>query len=128
MNLTPVIWTRYNATLTFDTGDFNVPGGGDTPAEVLSNVEVIFDLAKNNISTGFLVLEHDLFAQTVDLATGYIIPDAIANGFTFRNVINCLNKPLSDAYIETNNNQTNPFPTGSKPFSCTLYIGHSLMW
>ena len=84
MTLTPVIWTRYNATLTFDTGDFNVPGGGDTPSQVLANVEEIFSLAKNNISTGFLVLEHDLFAQTVDLATGYIIPDAIANGFVYR--------------------------------------------
>ena len=66
------------------------------------------------IDTGFIVLEHDLFEQTVDLATGYIIPDALAHQphFNIMPVVSCLNKPLSDAYIETNNNGTNPPPNG----------------
>lgn len=62
------------------------------------------------IDTGFIVLEHDLFQQAVDVATGYILPDALAHNPSFKiePVITCLNKPLSDAYIETNDNKTNP--------------------
>ena len=58
------------------------------------------------------MLEHDLFAQTVDIATGYILPAALANNpkLNIKPVISCLNKPLSDAYAETNDNTTNPFP------------------
>lgn len=80
--------------------------------EVLSNWQGIM----NNVSSrdsGFIVLEHDLFQQTVEVATGYILPDAQARGLTIEPVITCLKKPLSDAYIETNNNQSNPPPTGS---------------
>jgi hypothetical protein len=36
------------------------------------------------------------------------LPDAIAHKFTIQPVVSCLGKPLSDAYIETNNNKTNP--------------------
>jgi hypothetical protein len=61
------------------------------------------------LSTGFIVLEHDLFEQTVDLATGYILPDALAHqpAFKIEPVITCLGKPLADAYIETNDNSSN---------------------
>ncbi|OBZ79077.1 Chitin deacetylase [Grifola frondosa] len=67
------------------------------------------------IDTGFIVLEHDLFQQTVDLATGYILPDALAHQpqFNIKPVIECLNLPLSDAYVETNDNATNPPLLGS---------------
>lgn len=64
----------------------------------------------STMNTGFIVLEHDLFQQTVQLATGYILPDALATvpKFNITPVVNCLNLPMSDAYIETNNNNTNP--------------------
>lgn len=67
------------------------------------------------LNTGFIVLEHDLFQQTVDLATGYILPQALAQkpALTLQPIIECLGKPLSDAYVETNNNGTNPPPSGS---------------
>jgi len=107
MGLTPVIWTRISPTATFDTGDFNIAGGTITVQQVLQNWEQIIGNA-TQINTGFIVLEHDLFQQTVDLATGYILPDGIAHNFNIKPVISCLNMPLSDAYIETNNNQTNP--------------------
>lgn len=32
---------------------------------------------------------------------------------TLKPIVNCLNKPLSDAYIETNDNSSNPPPVGS---------------
>lgn len=62
------------------------------------------------MSNGFIVLEHDLFEQSVEVATGYILPDALAHNppFTIQPVINCLNKTMADAYIETNDNTTNP--------------------
>ncbi|KAJ3900580.1 hypothetical protein F5879DRAFT_907174 [Lentinula edodes] len=107
MGLTPVMWTRINATATFDTDDFDVHGGLASSYGVLNNWQNIISQA-NEIDTGFIVLEHDLFEETVQLATGYILPSAMNQSFDIKPVINCLNKPLSDAYIETNDNSTNP--------------------
>lgn len=48
-------------------------------------------------------------ANTCISYSGYILPDAIAHGsYNIMPVISCLNLPLSDAYIETNDNSTNP--------------------
>ncbi|KAJ7596642.1 hypothetical protein C8J56DRAFT_917949 [Mycena floridula] len=108
MGLTPVIWSRISATATFDTDDFDIHGGLTTAPHVLSNWENILANALTR-NSGFIVLEHDLFQQTVELATGYILPDAIAhNKFKIEPVITCLNKPMADAYIELNDNTTNP--------------------
>jgi hypothetical protein len=109
MGLTPVIWTRISPQATFDTDDFNIHGGTTTVQQVLQNWEFILGNS-SVINTGFIVLEHDLFEQTVEVATGYILPDALAHTpkFTIQPVSSCLNLQLSDAYIETNNNQTNP--------------------
>jgi hypothetical protein len=109
MGLTPVIWTRISPSATFDTGDFNIHGGLISVQQVLNNWENIIGNA-TAMSNGFIVLEHDLFEQTVEVATGYILPDALAHQppFTIQPVISCLNKPMTDAYIETNNNKTNP--------------------
>jgi hypothetical protein len=80
---------------------------------VLANWELILSNV-SKLDTGFIVLEHDLFQQAVDVATGYILPDALGHKppFKIQPVVTCLNKPLSDAYIETNDNKTNP-PVGS---------------
>ncbi|KAG6820755.1 hypothetical protein H0H93_012019 [Arthromyces matolae] len=109
MGLTPVIWTRISPTATFDTDDFDIHGGLTTVDHVLQNWENIIGNA-TTMDSGFIVLEHDLFQQTVQVATGYILPDALAHQppFTIQPVISCLNKPMSDAYIETNDNSTNP--------------------
>ena len=53
-------------------------GGTVSPPQVLQNWQNIIGNA-STIDTGFIVLEHDLFPQTVDLATGYILPAALAN-------------------------------------------------
>ena len=135
MGMTPVIWTRVSATTTFDTGgqadyclfasksdltfgihtDFNVQGGTTSVYQVLSNwLTILSNVA--TLKTGFIVLEHDLFEQTVEIATGYILPDALKRGFRMTPVVTCLNKPMSDAYIETNDNKTNPPPASGEPF------------
>ncbi|KAG6814013.1 hypothetical protein H0H92_003863 [Tricholoma furcatifolium] len=124
MGLTPVMWTRISPTATFDTDDFNVHGGLATVQEVLQNWEYIIGNA-SVMDNGFIVLEHDLFQQTVEIATGYILPDALAHkdpAFNIQPVITCLNKPLSDAYIETNDNTTNP-PPESGSAAVTLSSG-----
>lgn len=76
---------------------------------MLENWEHILGNATTR-DTGFIALEHDLFQQSVEVATGYILPDALAHNppFNIQPVVACLNKPLTDAYIETNNNKTNP--------------------
>jgi peptidoglycan/xylan/chitin deacetylase (PgdA/CDA1 family) len=107
MGLTPVIWTRLSPLATFDTGDFNIAGGSVSVGQVLQNWEQIIGNA-TTMSTGFIVLEHDLFQQSVDVATGYILPDALAHSFNIKPVISCLHMPLTNAYIETNDNTTNP--------------------
>ena len=78
----------------------------------------------STIDTGFIVLEHDLFAQTVDLATGYILPQALARNppLKIMPIISCLNKPMADAYIETNDNTTNP-PIASGKLKSSVYVG-----
>lgn len=123
MGLTPVMWTRISATATFDTDDFSISGGSTTVGQVLQNWEYILNNA-SHIDTGFIVLEHDLFQQSVDVATGYILPDALAHnpGFNIQPVVSCLNKPLSDAYVETNDNKTNP-PPASGSGAITLSSG-----
>jgi len=145
MGLLPSMWTRLSPLATFDTGDFYIESGGTTAPEVLQNWEYIMGNI-STLKTGFIVLEHDLFEQTVQLATGYILPDALATvpKLTITPVISCLNLPMSDAYIETNNNVTNapvlsgtlvtivpPSATGgpgSKSSSDDLRVGLSLMF
>lgn len=63
------------------------------------------------LDTGFIVLEHDLFGVTVEIATGYILPEGLASNLTIMPIIECLHLDLSNAYIETNDNETNPLPT-----------------
>jgi len=112
--LTPVMWTRIGSLATFDTDDFNIHSGTTSVQQVLQNWEYILGNA-TTMNKGFIVLEHDLFQQTVQVATGYILPDALAHNpkFTIQPVVTCLNKPMRDAYIETNDNKTNPQPANS---------------
>jgi len=112
MGLTPIIWTSAGG-IDFDTNDWHVPSGL-SPEVVLSSFETILARA-STLNTGFIVLSHDLYQQTVDLATGYIIPDALARGFHLQNIITCMKKPLSEAYIETSSNTTSPASTGTMP-------------
>ena len=75
---------------------------------------------------GFITLQHDLWLQSVDLATGYILPDALAHDPPFRiqPIVSCLNRPLSAAYIETNDNKTNP-PPAQGGFLLVIWLVYS---
>jgi len=107
MGLTPVIWTRISPQATFDTDDFSIHGGATSVYQVLQNWEYILGNV-TTINNGFIVLEHDLFEESVEVATGYILPDALAHNppFKIAPVASCQKLSLSDAYIETNDNKT----------------------
>ncbi|PCH33355.1 carbohydrate esterase family 4 protein [Wolfiporia cocos MD-104 SS10] len=111
MNLIPIMWTRMDAEQTFDTQDYDIPAGEVTSTQVLNNWQEIMNNS-SSIDTGFIVLEHDLWQQTVDIAVGYILPEALAHQpkFNITPVIECQDMPLSNSYIETNDNSTNPPP------------------
>lgn len=110
MGLTPIIWTSITVggvTTNFDTTDWNIPGGTATGASALSKFDAILNTYAPQLNSGFIVLEHDLYQQTVDLAVGYVLPGALAGGkYKLKSIIQCLNLPLSEAYIETSSNTT----------------------
>lgn len=106
MGLTPIIWTRANGQ-TFDTTDWNIPGGTATGESSLGRFEEILNLA-TQIDNGFIVLEHDLWPQTIDLALGYVLPMATnsSSPYKLKDINTCLSLPPGNAYIETSNNAT----------------------
>ena len=110
LGLTPIIWTSANGG-TFDTNDWHIPSGLSS-VEVLNSFDRILDTA-DTLTTGFIVLAHDLYQQTVDLAIGYVLPDAQARKYKMTSIIECLNKPLADAYVETSSNSSSPASTGT---------------
>lgn len=123
MGMTPIIWTAASATQEFDTEDWHIPSG-ESVDTVIQNFDTILSLA-TSLNTGFIVLSHDLWQQTVDLAVGYILPDALARRnpqYNLMSIIECLHKPLGDAYVETNNNQTNPFSSNALPLNGTAAV------
>ncbi|KAI9636971.1 uncharacterized protein MKK02DRAFT_37340 [Dioszegia hungarica] len=110
MGLTPIIWTSIvaNGTRTnFDTTDWNIPGGTANGQSSLSRFNQILNTYVPQLDSGFIVLEHDLYQQSVDLAVGYILPQALKDAkYKLKSIISCMNQPLSEAYIETSSNNT----------------------
>ncbi|KAG2003220.1 chitin deacetylase [Coprinopsis cinerea AmutBmut pab1-1] len=107
MGLVPVMWTRTADSVVFNTEDFNI-NSGTSVQKVLHNWQTILQ-TESSLNHGFIVLQHDLWQQGVDVATGYILPDGLAHQpkLTIEPVVTCLNMPNANAYIETNDNKTN---------------------
>ncbi|PVF94580.1 hypothetical protein CPB86DRAFT_817863 [Serendipita vermifera] len=107
MNLTPVIWTEVDATHKVDTEDFLVPGGIKKAADTISQFRNTLSLVETDFGTGIISLEHDLFQETVDLAIGFTLPDALSRpgpderGWTLGNVAQCRGQRPGDSYQET---------------------------
>lgn len=116
MGLTPIMWSAYKGN-TFDTTDWHIIGGGATGESSLSRFQQILDEYAPKLDKGFIVLQHDLYQQTVDLAVGYILPLAIqSKRYVLSSIIDCLHLPLSEAYIETSTNNTATLiPSGTAP-------------
>ena len=111
MGLQPIIWTRGPMNNQFDTNDWKVPGGEVTAPQA---VQSFLDILNNAtvIDTGFIVLEHDLFPQEVDLSVGYFLPAAL--GFqpklSLKPIGTCQGWPATNMYLETTTNATFPYP------------------
>jgi len=110
MRQTPIMWTGVptnNTVQYFDTTDWNIPGNRATGPSALSKFETILNDYVPMLNSGFIVLQHDIYQQTVDLAVGYILPMAIASGkYQLKSIIDCLGLPNSEAYVETSSNNT----------------------
>ncbi|KZT53815.1 carbohydrate esterase family 4 protein [Calocera cornea HHB12733] len=108
MGMTPIIWTS-TANVTFDTNDWHIPAGAVTVQLVLETFDEIMNQYAPALNTGFIVLEHDLWPQTVDIAVGYVLPNALAQKkYEIMPIISCLGLPVEDGYIETNSNGSHP--------------------
>ena len=110
MGMVPIIWTRGPTGNQFDTDDWEVPGGVVTGEESFQNFQYILSNA-SQIDTGFIVLEHDLFQETVDLAVDYFLPAALSNNpsLTLMSIGRCQGWPATDLYLETTTNTTFPY-------------------
>ncbi|EKM83476.1 hypothetical protein AGABI1DRAFT_31623 [Agaricus bisporus var. burnettii JB137-S8] len=112
LGMIPVMWTRLSPAVAFDTGDFDIQSGLTSASQVILNWQNILNNA-TMLDHGFLSLQHDLFQDSVDIATGYLLPDAKARGdITIEPVAMCIKRGLSNSYIETNDNKTFPPPQG----------------
>lgn len=113
MGLTPIIWTGVGEQ-EFDTDDWKIAGGTATGTSSFAAWKTIVTQA-DTLNTGFIVLEHDLYQQSVDMAVGYIIPDALSHtpAFSLKPIIECLNQPASNAYAELFSNSTSSSATGT---------------
>ena len=98
--------------------DFDVHGGLASSYGVLNNWENIIANA-SQIDTGFIVLEHDLFEETVQLATGYILPSALQQNFDIKPVVECLNLPMDAAFSNGSTPTNGSNSTGSSGSSGT---------
>ncbi|GAA5823202.1 hypothetical protein JCM11251_007522 [Rhodosporidiobolus azoricus] len=111
MGLRPIIWTQVGDE-QFDTRDWQIGGGVVSAPDVYRNFEQFLDSASDELSTGFIVLAHDLYQQSVDLAVDYILPKVLNEGkLTIKTIAQCLGEDLSQSYIETSDNSTVPVQT-----------------
>ncbi|KAG0265076.1 chitin deacetylase [Mortierella polycephala] len=87
------IWTQ-----GFDTDDWNIPAGTATTQSVVDTFKSWLTKIPT-MSTGFIVLEHDLFPQEVDVSINGILPIAYATkGLVMEPIAQCLNdgKPYKE--------------------------------
>lgn len=117
MELTPIIWTSAEVggeSFTFDTNDWKIAGGSVSTTKSKETFEKILGSAKD-IDNGFIVLQHDLYQQSVELAVAYVLPDAVNRTpkLNLLSVIDCLQKPQTEAYVETSANKTKPYEVGT---------------
>jgi len=107
MGLTPIIWTSTPTGGKFDTNDWRVASGDITGPQQYQTFQNLLGNA-SLLETGFIVLQHDLYPETVDLAVGYTLDAALKHNPTFdlKAIGECLHLNPADMYMETTTNQT----------------------
>lgn len=98
LNLTPIIWTSLGANDNYDTNDWRIGAGEVSAATVVQNFEYILNNA-SQLDTGYIVLEHDLYKQSVELAVDVVLPAALSHEpkQTLEPIVQCLNLELGDS-------------------------------
>ncbi|KAG0370648.1 hypothetical protein BC939DRAFT_503791 [Gamsiella multidivaricata] len=87
------IWTQ-----GFDTDDWNIPANKSTPQAVVDTFKSWLTKIPG-MKTGFIVLEHDLFPQEVNVSVNGILPIAYATkNLIMQPIVQCLNdgKPYKE--------------------------------
>ncbi|KAG6908967.1 hypothetical protein DXG01_002573 [Tephrocybe rancida] len=109
MGMVPIMWTRTPDGRQFDTNDWQVAGGNVAGPASFATFQSILGNA-TVINTGFIVLQHDLYEITVDLAIGYTLNAALTHNppFKLEAIGQCSNLPTSNLYFESNTNATFP--------------------
>jgi len=128
MGLTPIIWTQYEGR-AFDTQDWQIEGGTVNTSTVVDNFADILSMAPD-MDNGFIVLEHDLYPQAVDLAVDWVLPNALNNdALTLMPIIECMNMDTGAAYVETaQNNSDGRVPTGQTVGASATDMVQGLTW
>ncbi|KAL0569560.1 hypothetical protein V5O48_012401 [Marasmius crinis-equi] len=120
MGMIPLIWTSAPNGATFDTFDWRVAGGLVTGVEQYKQFQSILGNA-SSMDNGFIVLQHDLFEISVDLAIGYTLDAALNHNppFTLKPIGECSKIPTGNLYLESNTNKTFPFQNSTSGQSST---------
>lgn len=88
---------QYSLTAITDTEDWKIGGGTVSAPQAYNSFERILGTA-DSMTTGFIVLSHDLYQQSVDLSVSYILPQIINAGrLMLKPISQCLGEPLSEA-------------------------------
>ncbi|KAH9453755.1 hypothetical protein Pst134EA_024618 [Puccinia striiformis f. sp. tritici] len=112
MGLKTILWTR-TPTTNYDTNDWRVVAGSVTAATSLQTFQG-FLASQASLQTGFIVLTHDLFSQTVALSLKYFLPTVLKTpGMKVQSISDCLGQPLSASYFETGGAAGTPGTTGN---------------
>jgi len=108
--MVPIMWTSSPAGGKFDTNDWRVAAGQVNGTDSFNSFEAILGNA-TELDTGFIVLQHDLFEITVDLAVGYTLDTALKHQpkFDLKPIGECQHFPAGNLYLETNQNATFPY-------------------
>jgi len=110
MGMVPILWTRTPSAGQFDTNDWRVAAGQVTGAQSFASFNSILGNA-TALDTGFIVLQHDLYEITVDLAVGYTLNAAQTHSpaLTLKSIGACSKIPPTNLYLESNKNTTFPY-------------------
>jgi len=116
MGMVPIMWTKTPDGGKFDTNDWRVEAGVVNGTESFNVFQSILTAA-TALDTGFIVLQHDLYETTVDLAVGYTLNAALNHQpqLTLKPIGECSNIPNTNLYLESNRNESFPFRNSTAP-------------
>jgi len=115
MGMIPIMWSKTPDGGKFDTNDWRVAGGSVNGTDSFNTFQTILTNA-TMLDTGFIVLQHDLFEITVDLAVGYTLNAALNHNpkFNLQPIGQCSRIPTGNMYLESNRNESFPFRNQTK--------------